>query len=76
MTSPNQRIIGIYGPTDPRIWGPSNEYKNIEIFYNKTHCSPCYKNDGIFTKCIFENENFQICMKTISAESIFAKIIN
>jgi ADP-heptose:LPS heptosyltransferase len=75
MNSPKQKIIGLYGPTDPKVWSPSNENNNLVLFYEKTHCSPCYKNDGIFQSCIYSDSNFQICMKNITAESVFESII-
>jgi len=36
----NTPVIGLFGPTDPAIWGPRNK-KDI-IIYNQVECSPCW----------------------------------
>ncbi len=36
----NTPVIGLFGPTDPAIWGPRNK-KDI-IIYHKVECSPCW----------------------------------
>lgn len=33
-------ILGIFGPTDPHIWGPRNPHDSV--IYNPVDCSPCW----------------------------------
>lgn len=55
--------IALYGPTDPKIWGPRNH--KDKIFYHQSHCSPCWGKG--------ECEENQ-CLKTVSAQSVLEVI--
>lgn len=71
MTKPFQKVIVLFGPTDPNIWAPRTVGQaKIQILYENVSCSPCYKNDGLFKPCKFEGEQFQQCMKFISPAKV------
>lgn len=38
-SSVNDRVIALYGPTDPRLWAPFNH--NIRIISSPKECTPC-----------------------------------
>jgi 3-deoxy-D-manno-octulosonic-acid transferase len=61
--------IGLYGPSDPDVYGPFTH--NKKVIYKKLKCSPCTTNkNGKKINC---NEN--ICMKEISVENVL-EIVN
>ncbi len=70
MSDANQKIIVLFGPTDPKLWAPVGISNNVRVLYENEKCSPCYKNDGNFKACIYTGENFSICMKKISPENV------
>ena len=59
----NTPVVALFGPTDPKIWGPRNS--NDKIIYKKIECSPCWGKG----KC---EDN--ICMEKIDAIEVIAKI--
>lgn len=63
-------IVALFGPVNPKERIGANE--NVDFFWGgeKLPCSPCY--DGTnFADC-----NNNICMKNISVEEVFEKIVN
>ncbi len=71
MTSSRQKVLGLYGPTDPVVWGPTaSGAAKVQIFYRSIPCSPCYRNDGRFRPCLYSGEMFQHCMKEITPEEV------
>ncbi|MBI1937986.1 MAG: glycosyltransferase family 9 protein [Ignavibacteriales bacterium] len=63
-------IIALFGPVNPKERIGVNE--NAEIFWGgkKLPCSPCYDGRN-FADC-----NNNICMKNISVEEVFERIVN
>ena len=57
-------VLGLFGPTDPVIWGPRN--KQDIIFYNKVECSPCWG------KGLCPNHQ---CMLMIDSDRVIASAI-
>lgn len=59
------KVIGLYGPNTPHLYGPYT--KNKVIFYKKLKCSPCITN--------FNNKDHNcknpICMKKISIKEVY-----
>ena len=54
------KVLAIFGPTDPRLYGPTGA--NDRIMRKRLHCSPCEK-----AQCDFEHE----CMKYITSDEVF-----
>lgn len=54
------RVLAIFGPTDPRKYGPTGEFD--VVVNKKLFCSPCESAD-----CKYDHE----CMKLISADEVF-----
>ena len=59
----NTPVVALFGPTDPKIWGPRNS--NDKIIYKKIDCSPCWGKGNC------ENN---ICMDKIEVEEIVATL--
>jgi len=57
--------ISIFGPTDPRIWGPRGE--RVRILYKKSPCSPC----SFDTR---RNCFSQICLEGVTVEDVISEI--
>ena len=57
--------ITIFGPTDPRIWGPRGE--RVKILYKKSPCSPC----SFDTR---RNCFSQICLEGVTVEDVISEI--
>jgi ADP-heptose:LPS heptosyltransferase len=59
------RTLAIFGPTDPKIWGPRGEL--VKILYKKAHCSPC---PADFRR----NCSTQICLEDIQIEDVMHEV--
>ena len=59
----NTPVVALFGPTDPKIWGPRNS--NDKIIYKKIDCSPCW-GKGVCEK--------NSCMEKIEVEEIVATL--
>lgn len=57
--------ISIFGPTDPRMWGPRGE--QVKILYKKSPCSPC----SFDTR---RNCFSQICLEGVTVEDVISGI--
>jgi len=57
--------IALFGPTDPKIWGPRGE--SVKILYKKVHCSPCVAD-------MRRNCFTQICLENIKMEDIIHEV--
>ena len=64
----DSKILGLFGSTDYKITGPMGNY--VEIIDNRIECAPCYAKDGNIEGC---EDN--ICMKSISPERVYNKIM-
>lgn len=62
------KILGLFGSTDYKITGPIGNY--VEIIDNRIECAPCYAKDGNIEGC---EDN--ICMKSISSEQVYLKVM-
>lgn len=76
MKAPHQKIITLFGPTDPSVWAPrqSGQAKVI-LQYRQVECSPCYKDDGNFNSCIYQDFRRQHCMKEITPEDVIKSLL-
>lgn len=71
MRAPHQKVITLFGPTNPRIWSPTPcAEAQTRIIYKATRCSPCYANDGDFNPCHLNGDAFQHCMKDITIDEV------
>jgi len=67
-TSMGTKILAIYGPNTPALWGPYTD--NVKILYSNLTCSPCTRqHQGIVSKC-----KNNLCMQNISSKDIISKI--
>lgn len=57
--------VSIFGPTDPKIWGPRGEA--VKILYRKIHCSPCLAN-------MRKNCFAQTCLENIQVEDVLHEV--
>jgi predicted lipopolysaccharide heptosyltransferase III len=57
-------IVGLFGPSDPRVWGPWGE--GHRTFYKQLDCRACFHPD-----CFRGDEN---CMRLISLEEVWAAV--
>ncbi|MEW6055837.1 MAG: glycosyltransferase family 9 protein [Bdellovibrionota bacterium] len=72
MTEASQKVFTLFGPTDPKTWRPiANGAAKAHLLYKSKACSPCYLNDGNFSRCKFTGSDFQNCMKDILPEEVF-----
>lgn len=77
MSAPHQRVVTLFGPTDPAVWSPvSLDMAEVRTLYKAAPCSPCYRNDGKFRACKFEGERFQHCMTAIGVEEVFRSLVD
>jgi heptosyltransferase-3 len=54
------RVLGLFGPTDPRVWGPRG--KNVSVIYKGLDCGECF-----YPGCFRGEES---CMRQISVEEV------
>ncbi len=67
----NQRVLSIFGPTDPKRFAPLN--KKSQYLFAHIDCSPCYDMYGNFkTVC----NNKKTCLYSISPQMVFKKLKN
>ena len=59
----NTPVVALFGPTDPKIWGPRNNHD--KIIYKNIECSPCWGRG---------NCEKNICMEKIEAREVIGKI--
>jgi lipopolysaccharide heptosyltransferase II len=64
----NTPLIGLFGPTDPRISGPVAP--NALVMRQKIWCGPCYDASAT-ADCRFHNP---VCMKSISPQAVFVAV--
>ncbi|MFH1211897.1 MAG: glycosyltransferase family 9 protein, partial [Candidatus Woesearchaeota archaeon] len=66
------RTLGLFGPNIPARWRPYG--KGNDFIYHKLECSPCIINEkGAIQKCC--NKEYQKCMKLISVDEVYEKIL-
>lgn len=61
------KTVAIYGPTDPKIWGPRGE--NVKILWKKVKCSGC--DEEMKKKC-----KEKICLKEIKVEEVIEAVLS
>ncbi len=77
MKASGQKIISLFGPTDPKVWGArATGLGTVKTHYITAPCSPCYLNDGKFKPCPLPGDRFQYCMKEISVQAVLESILN
>lgn len=75
MRARHQRVITLFGPTDPAVWGPRpSGNASAQVIYLAKACSPCYANDGDFRPCRFHGAEFQHCMTDIRVEDVMSAL--
>lgn len=57
--------LSLFGPTDPKIWGPRGE--SVKILYRKVHCSPCLADAR-------KNCFVQTCLENIKIEDVMHEV--
>ncbi len=60
------RVVGLFGPSDPAIWGPCGV--GHRIFYKQLDCRSCFHPD-----CFRGDEN---CMRLISLDEVWQAVWN
>lgn len=56
--------IGLYGPTDPAIWGPRG--KNDHVFYSRS-CQPCWgKGDCVAPRCMKDIDSAEVVRQALA----------
>jgi lipopolysaccharide heptosyltransferase II len=60
----NDKLISVFGPTNPNVLFPLNGYKYI---WKPRSCRPCYDVYGKYKKCLKNQQ----CMFDISAKEVF-----
>lgn len=60
--------VGIYGPTSPVSWGLLNSQGRV--VRNDIPCSPCYRDDGVFSPCPNEHR----CMADLPVAAVLKEI--
>jgi len=60
------RVVGLFGPSDPAIWGPCGV--GHRIFYKQLDCRSCFHPD-----CFRGDEN---CMRLISLDEVWHAVWN
>lgn len=77
------KALGIFGPTDPNIFGPFNINDNFSFVRHQIHCSPCFNTEIALVKGnrvywdgnkFLCHENNHACMKELSVEKVFNEI--
>jgi ADP-heptose:LPS heptosyltransferase len=61
-------VIALFGPTDPRIYGPLDP--QAIVLRQPLPCSPCYDNSRP-AECPFGNP---ICMQLIEVEQVYQAV--
>ncbi len=61
-------IIGLYGPTDPKVQGAINS--SATLLFKDVECSPCFDN-GSFPPC-----DHITCLTSISVEEVWQTLLN
>jgi ADP-heptose:LPS heptosyltransferase len=71
MNCAHQKIIALFGPTDPLVWSPRamGEAK-LHLLYKAKECSPCYHDDGNFVACPFTGAAHRACMTEITPQEV------
>jgi ADP-heptose:LPS heptosyltransferase len=60
------RVVGLFGPSDPAIWGPCGV--GHRIFYKQLDCRSCFHPD-----CFRGDEN---CMRLICLDEVWQVVWN
>lgn len=60
--------VGIYGPTSAVSWGLLGA--NSRAVFHKVPCRPCYRDDGVFPECPFD----QRCMRDLAVAVVLEQV--
>ena len=60
--------IGIFGPTNPAVWGPAGP--GHHIVRHIVPCQPCYKDDGVLPICEWEHR----CMRDLDVPEVLGAV--